>query len=361
MRRLGVSLLAIVVAFGLLEGLYRGYKWLRYGSVNYLDLYAVGYFTPHPDYGYVPTPKFSSSSIPQWIRRGIYGYHYFMTSRYTTNSLGLRGHEVGPKKAGVKRIIAVGGSTTMAMQVHDVETWPAQLERLYRERGKRVEIVNAGVNGWRIREDLLRTKQKLLPLAPDVLLIASGWNDVWKGVQHGDPNAIMHPWNIPGWAHFKILENFRVQYLNRVGYDQSLMRTFQERARLDAPWVPVLTGRLREMVEAARANKTEPVFVHLPGLCRETAPREERELVQSDTALIIRILPEHYQLWAKMNTVLGQIDEQMGRELGVQTIDVHRSFDRFSNDYRLSLFVDEIHMTALGHLEAAKVIAEQLP
>ncbi|MSQ03498.1 MAG: hypothetical protein EXR71_16675 [Myxococcales bacterium] len=70
------------------------------------------------------------------------------TREFTVNSSArrLRGDSFGPlPPAGVKRIVAIGDSTTFGWGVADNETWPARLQAELTRRGQKVEVLNAGV------------------------------------------------------------------------------------------------------------------------------------------------------------------------------------------------------------------------
>lgn len=63
----------------------------------------------------------------------------------TTSSQRLRHDEVGPKKPGVIRLVAIGDSVTHGWGVSRSEAYPAQLESYLKGQGKSVEVINAGV------------------------------------------------------------------------------------------------------------------------------------------------------------------------------------------------------------------------
>lgn len=96
--------------------------------------------------------------------------HRTRSYRLSTNSQGLRAPELGPKPEGTKRIIALGDSVTHGWGVAFDDTYPAQLEAILRDRGHRVEVINAGVpaNIVPVMRDWCR---KLAPaLEPDVVV-----------------------------------------------------------------------------------------------------------------------------------------------------------------------------------------------
>ena len=113
-----------------------------------------------------------------------------------TDSLGLRGRAVAvAKRPGTIRILADGGSTTFdATVTADDSTWPAQLERrLVALRGPgSVEVLNSGVPGYAVIDNLIRLQTELGRLEPDVILLLQGHNDLYYalvGSPLGDPDT----------------------------------------------------------------------------------------------------------------------------------------------------------------------------
>ncbi len=64
---------------------------------------------------------------------------------FTTNTLGLRGPEVQPKSSTTRRVLVVGDSFTLGLQVTDEKTFPARLNTAL---GPEIEVFNAGVPGY---------------------------------------------------------------------------------------------------------------------------------------------------------------------------------------------------------------------
>ncbi len=95
------------------------------------------------------------------------------------NRLGYRSPErPKAKPPGVRRVLAAGGSTTFDVLADDNgATWPNRLEE--RLRGSRpVEVWNAGFPGWTTLESLISLAIRDLDLAPDVVLLYHGVNDL---------------------------------------------------------------------------------------------------------------------------------------------------------------------------------------
>ncbi len=75
------------------------------------------------------------------------------TRTLRTNALGLRGPELEEKEAGAVRVLALGDSFTLGLQVDEDATWSALLgTRLGAALDKRVEVLNAGMVGYGTRQ-----------------------------------------------------------------------------------------------------------------------------------------------------------------------------------------------------------------
>lgn len=96
------------------------------------------------------------------------------------NTLGFRGPEINREKHGAYRIVALGESTTFGVTLlADDRPWPEVLERQIRGDlvcDETVEVVNAGVAGWTLQNQLLRIESDILPLAPDLVVTYHGYN-----------------------------------------------------------------------------------------------------------------------------------------------------------------------------------------
>jgi lysophospholipase L1-like esterase len=100
---------------------------------------------------------------------------------------GFRGPEVAVEKApGTVRIMAVGSSTTFDPAVSgDAATWPARLQvwlkRLAPQRP--VEVINAGVPGYRVMDHVIRLEVELYRFHPDVVILYEGHNDLFGALR----------------------------------------------------------------------------------------------------------------------------------------------------------------------------------
>ena len=103
------------------------------------------------------------------------------------NAQGVRGTRpvAVPKPAGTFRILADGGSTTFDSFVSaDDRTWPARLEAWLNELapGSQVEVVNVGVPGYRVQQNLIQMLGEQSDWEPDLVLQLQGHNDLFSAL-----------------------------------------------------------------------------------------------------------------------------------------------------------------------------------
>ena len=138
--------------------------------------------------------------------------HFDYFGRIHINGEGFRGPEVAVQKAaGVARIMAVGSSTTFDPSVSsDQAAWPSRLQFWLHQLapGHSVEVINAGVPGYHVIEDLIRLETDLYRYQPDVIVFYEGHNDLFgalrRGIEQSGPVT-----NTPGevpvvtpWGHW---------------------------------------------------------------------------------------------------------------------------------------------------------------
>ena len=98
--------------------------------------------------------------------------HFHARGQRATNVRDL----VVPKPAGVSRIVCEGGSTTFDLLApDDASTWPARLGALL---APRADVANAGFPGWTSLESLVSLEIRDVDLAPDVVIVFAGVNDL---------------------------------------------------------------------------------------------------------------------------------------------------------------------------------------
>ena len=119
----------------------------------------------------------------------------FRTSEFETdiviNSSGVRDDEIGPKAAGERRIVVLGDSIVLAVQVQAAETFCARLQqRLNAQQaagGTAYRVINAGVQGYGPVEDLRFFERVARRFEADVVLVVVYvGNDAMEAADSGD-------------------------------------------------------------------------------------------------------------------------------------------------------------------------------
>jgi len=104
----------------------------------------------------------------------------FMQCLISINSRGFRGREIPAEKGDAYRIITLGESTTFGITLgKDDRPWPELLEELIRQRirsTRPVEVINAGVFGYTLDDNVHRFTSDILPLKPDLVISYHGIN-----------------------------------------------------------------------------------------------------------------------------------------------------------------------------------------
>jgi len=128
----------------------------------------------------VPNSKWGWSLKP-----GYCAYRYSPDSGrkelLVINSKGFRGKEFTlHKDPNNTRVIVMGDSVTFGI-VPESCPYPAQLQRLFNKQhlGK-IEVINAGVEGYSSENVLNRLRYDILQYQPDILIVYVGWNDLYS-------------------------------------------------------------------------------------------------------------------------------------------------------------------------------------
>jgi len=106
--------------------------------------------------------------------------HRWVAGETNADYLVRRKEPIRPRDQVSFRVLVIGGSTTYDDQIIDeTNTWVFRLERSLRERyGDGVDVINGGVGGYTIYENLINYATSLNFLDADVVLLFEGINDV---------------------------------------------------------------------------------------------------------------------------------------------------------------------------------------
>jgi lysophospholipase L1-like esterase len=109
------------------------------------------------------------------LANGKSGYNSF--THFRINSLGYRGPEY-KSDAGALKIAIVGDSFVYGAGLSEADTFPAQLERLLRKEGVRAEVINAGVPGYNLSQNIERIRKVEKDYRPGIVVLSFIYNDL---------------------------------------------------------------------------------------------------------------------------------------------------------------------------------------
>lgn len=325
---------------------------------------------------------FSRSVYPQRTQ-------YAEGGRVKINRLGYRGKDFDiDKKAGVIRVVCLGGSQVLDGAQKEGKDWPALLEVKLQERGINAEVINAGVAGNASCDSLGRLYTEIWMLKPDYLLVCHAWNDL-KYFKNLNPEKSLlrsiHPpqfvnkngeqlvWNPYIYytgrfdkfmCHSQLYVRLRNRYwsfkLGTIGFEGLLtgkIKTTKSNSggvskkekELSHEWaIQQYTLNMQLIVESAKAIGAIPVLLTQPRLATADTSAAQRE----------RIAYEYVGLsHKKLVDAFNSCDQALigiAKEKNILVIDTKAITGN------AGLFRDHVHLSAEGSERLAELVADQL-
>jgi len=322
-------------------------------------------FAPDDRLGYRPAPGVSTR---------------FKTAEFETdihiNAAGVRDREIGPRAPGERRIVVLGDSLVMAVQVPIEDTFTARLESRLNDRARRpgaFRVINAGVQGYGPVEEYLFHKHVTSALEPDVVVMAlyAGNDAIEAGATASRLSAIDARLGRPAveeppqpsrwerlnqWRRRQIRKSIVLQVIRlRV---TTLLGRFGWKEEIDPP--------LRTYLPVAPPEITRGLEVIRDVVGRARALADER-----GQRLVILLLPARFQVddgdYSRLKAIVARSGRTLERDratqrflemladAGVPVCDVLPAMRATSDRDRL-YFQKTAHFTTYGH----QVIAEAL-
>jgi lysophospholipase L1-like esterase len=167
------------------------------------------------------------------------GLKYY-SSKFRINKEGNRGGEmISPKPADVFRIVFIGDSVTFGYYVDEGETFVKVTESLLqckKIKGRRVEIVNAGVSGLGSNETLAHLKKRVFAWEPDLVV----WGFYLNDVTDKECDILFPVRDLGAWAfldHFaigRLVE--RAIFSTRLGAEFKIDRENPSNQKVEESW-----------------------------------------------------------------------------------------------------------------------------
>jgi lysophospholipase L1-like esterase len=266
---------------------------------------------------------------------------------YRINALGLRGPETTvDKPAGVRRVAVLGDSIAFGYWVDERDGFARQLESLLQPHaaGARVEVLDFGVPGYNLDQEIETLRTKALAFAPDAVVVAFCLNDL-EGIFSYELGLVQDR----SERRRTLLGRVRDELLRRsllfswIEYRLSEAEARRRYVRTKNP----LAGPLYAEAVGQQEKALEGKFAVLQALLR---PRGVPCLVVVFPMLGVRF--ERYP-YRDLHAAVAQAAEADG--LGVlDLLDCYSAYD-----FR-ALRVDVVHPSPLGHRVAAHAIRDAL-
>lgn len=303
-------------------------------GAGYLDLYSFVYFP--------------------------YGYTMRTAGIGATNAMGLRVPadyaQLAKRDADHVLIAVLGGSAAFSLYCDDERMFSAVLERRLATApelaGLRVSVLNFGVPGQVVLNELLTYLLFVEKLQPDFVIAHDGINDCHYGLIT-DPTLlreeqITYPDNLEKWA----------QLLHGAGEGTTTQAPFEGSGHLRnlssvADVARAHVARKRQFKRVVQAAGARFVWALQPIFCSKGALSEREAYGVADY-----IAGLYRDQAAQLPELFRLLSEHVGHAPGDLVVDLHRHFRQYGADR--TLFADHAHLLPAGDAEVAEAYAAVL-
>ena len=314
-KNLLLALISMTICFGFLEGVSRRIR-------------PVALPRPVHGSGFVPL-------VPDYVL--FFRMPPNLSRPPTTNSLGLRGPEVGEKPKDEFRILSLGESSTFGWKVGYAQTYSFLLEKMLGQvDGRDVRVVNAGVPAYTSFQGLVYLRSKGMDLEPDAVLVYFGANDFTPIIRRTTRSGPLDEG--VGVTDRELFERRR----NPLVRAASLLLTHSNLFRIAA------------LDSDAPTSSDPPRRSRLSTVDRRRVLRELREMCRARGVRLVVLIP-----WYREFEMHIPLLREFAATTDVPVIDLPEKLSERSGP-REDYFMDKIHPNAKGHEAIAEAISEDL-
>ncbi len=257
------------------------------------------------------------------------------------NSHGTRGPEFAMEKpADTLRILSLGDSRTFGWGLADDETYSRRLEQLLRTNfnsGKKIEVINAGVNAWSFPQMLVYLREFGVKYQPDFVVLAEA--NQWT--QFSEKNS---PEFVRSFMWRVRLKNFLRHFAIYHYVVEVQLQDFYQRNR--TKFIPV-DPKQDELFKAQQQSDPDAVFREaIEGICRVAQTNHIQP--------VLLFLPAVFQLdGTNVSNVLA-VKRSAAKQFSVPLVDLTGAMRARGKE--LYLDADPAHLDAAGNA----IVAERL-
>ncbi len=293
------------------------------------------------------------------VKPGSY-YNSVYNTKITINSKGFRTPEFDNKKKDDRfRIMTIGESSTMSLEVHDLETWSRRLERYLQDAGLSVEVLNCGVDGAYSGDHLGMFKKELIDYSPDLVLYYAGRNDLriysWERYPG---NYHIFECSIPMFLkHYIIYKKCQIRYFFLKFFRFDIERIFP----YPNNWQKKYRNNIEQIFSILQKNNIPIIMVtqvlNYPDNMLKVLARGGYE--REDILDLITVKDDKWFLFLRQQDLLA-MQREFARNYGfVDVMDIHEDFYEAKKSGK-ELFCDDVHLTVEGNDLVGKAVAERL-
>lgn len=296
------------------------------------DLMARDIFMPDPE-----------GILPFRVRPSSQGFLF--RSHISINSLGMRGPEIPVDKGNAYRIVALGESTTFGCTLNpEDKPWPELLEQMIRERihpSRPVEVINAGVPAYDLKQNVHRLDREILPLKPDMIISYHGYNGFKMLTKSLPRSKDQRPAPIYKPRPLRLMA--QVEYRLK-------MDIYKAKAAMKTP--PLLANPMdteyarayEQLIQTARTNRIHLVLGNFSMAVNQESSPEMVNFYRAGFPIV------RWEIRAnRVHSLI--VNEMVKAHPEVGFIDMHPNLDGF-----LEKYIDLVHFTQPGRQQLAETI-----
>ena len=334
-------------------------------------------------YGYKLKPDTNSKNVKPFI------FDRFIYSNYNNNlneienytnekrkylnvdkngyRLNSNSYQINKDKKKLK-IFCSGGSTTFGSFLNNNETWPAILERQLIINGINSEVINGGVPGWSSGNEIIRLKNEIENIKPDIIILHQGWNDEFIFSELNNYNFLKKNQlrGTESALHFHVSKNLQIFKYNPILF--MIMKKyfskkfsnnidFKNKKRWETllfkKYFEIWQNNLLEFRKISDEYQIKLYITDYPCLVDFFDSKSTRDYLVKNSRLDF----DYAQYQAISKLLISTFIRNQNYAKPIDLGDYHL---KISAEDKLKYFFDEIHLTNKGNIFLSNVISKEI-